>query len=144
MLASFAWTKKVVAIDPGTLDPAVLSLQKVMHEQQTAEDFVSSLRQDSLAVERSFKVVTCDMNFDGRGTAAIVSQVTPLLAVGALLILTIKLPKRTTEKQVALQTAGAVSVLEQAGFIDFEVLHLLANTRCERTVFATFGSVVGK
>lgn len=140
VLASSPCVGKVIAIDPSSLDPAVIALDKVKHMQLLVQCAMPALQKDAAASGEFFQLVVCDMNFDTRDMAYIVSQVVPVMTSGAMLIATMKLPRLAGTNQIPKQTREAMNILERSGFMDFEVRHLLANTQWERTVIASYRS----
>jgi hypothetical protein len=85
---------------------------------------------------RRYGVLVCDVNADPRFTATtLLLPLLPLMAAGAPLVLTLKLPKRGHASVAAIGAAHAARAL--GGWLEgFELRHLLANTSNERTLLA--------
>eukprot|EP01047_Picozoa_sp_COSAG01_P025498 COSAG01_NODE_1613_length_9731_cov_11.760590_9_plen_229_part_00 len=81
-------------------------------------------------------MLVCDVNADPRFTATtLLLPLVPLMAAGAPLVLTLKLPKRGHASVAAIGAAHAARAL--GGWLEgFELRHLLANTSNERTLLA--------
>jgi 23S rRNA (cytidine2498-2'-O)-methyltransferase len=124
---------KVVAIDPAQLDPTIAGRREVRHMEMKVETAVPLLLDEGVQAT----MCTCDMNFDARDAARACASAVPLLAVGAQLILTIKLPENSGLFQVNKQVTESTAILDAVGFGRFEVVHQMTNTPHERTLIAT-------
>jgi 23S rRNA C2498 (ribose-2'-O)-methylase RlmM len=129
--------RRVLAVDPGELDPKILEHPKVRWMQMRSDEAVTMLTQLERG-EGTIGLVVCDMNFDALHAAAVVASTSPLLHAGAVLVLTIKLPFQCAPGLVERRTRACSELLTAAGFAKIRVRHLMANTRWERTLTAAY------
>jgi len=91
---------RVVAVDPGDLDPRVATDPEVRHASQTAETYLQTARE-------RFDVILNDMRMDAIDSARIMVRASGLLKPGGWAVMTLKLPK----KSLAKSAAAAIEVL---------------------------------
>ena len=130
-----ARARQVLAIDPAALQPEVLALPSVVHLRQKAEEAILTMEPHGVR-EGACDLVVCDANLDALLTCrALLMPMAPLLAPGAGLVLTLKLPRRCSAGRVAA-IASDCEVLLRPAFEAVRVEHLFANTGNERTLLA--------
>eukprot|EP00090_Calanus_glacialis_P025835 TRINITY_DN40571_c0_g1_i1.p1 TRINITY_DN40571_c0_g1~~TRINITY_DN40571_c0_g1_i1.p1 ORF type:complete len:387 (-),score=125.82 TRINITY_DN40571_c0_g1_i1:25-1185(-) len=147
-LANYEKKVSVIAIDPAELDPAVGSLDNVLHLQHKAE-VVSDREGDLLARSgeelmgdnwsKKFRFLVCDANMDIRDTLReLVLPLALYLAPGGVLVVTLKLGRRVGVEGVARREENAHKMLVEAGFQEESIrIHwLFGNSKNERTIFA--------
>jgi len=147
-LAKYEKKVSVIAIDPAELDPAVGSLDNVLHLQHKAEA-VSDREGDMLARSgeelvggnwrEKFRFLVCDANMDIRDTLReLVLPLALYLAPGGVLVVTLKLGRRVGVEGVARKEESAHKMLVEAGFQEESIrIHwLFGNSSNERTIFA--------
>ena len=133
MLAARA--RQVLAIDPAALQPEVLALPSVTHLRQKAEEAILTMESHGVR-EGVCDLVVCDANLDALLICReLLMPMAPLLAPGAGLVLTLKLPRRCSAGRVAA-IASDCEVLLRPAFEAVRVEHLFANTGNERTLLA--------
>jgi len=131
-----ARARRVLAIDPAALQPEVLALPNVTHLCQKAEEAGPELEAQHGVREGACDLVVCDANLDALLICrALLMPMAPLLAPGAGLVLTLKLPRRCSAGRVAA-IASDCEVLLRPAFEGVRVEHLFANTGNERTLLA--------
>lgn len=141
VMASSPVISRVFAVDPGQLDSSIEQMEKVEHLCMKGEQAVTALL--ARASARPVGLVVCDVNFDPRNTAHLVASTAPLLEEGALLVMTIKLPRQSSVGLIDKLAGECIAILEAVGFGSVRVRHLLANTRSERTATAVFTKTAG-
>jgi len=135
-----------VAIDPAKLEEDVGERQNVVHLKHKAQDVAGTMLNEaacSLAGRdwmEKYRLLVCDSNTDVRDTLK--ELVLPLagdLLPGGLLILTLKLKRRTGVEGVQRKVESARQLLEEAGFkaTSIRTVWLFGNSKNERTMFAT-------
>lgn len=95
----------VDAVDPGDLNPALLSNPKVRHYKCKIETIAQA---EEFAKEHKYDIIVNDMNIEPEKTAQIMNILTPCLKENGLSIVTIKLPGNP-EKGIS----EAISVLSE-------------------------------
>jgi len=138
----------VIAIDPAVIDPAVATLDNVLHLAHKAEvvsqDNGTMLRRSAeslmgTAWRKNFRLLVCDANLDIRDTLReLVLPLAEFLYPGGVLIVTIKLGRRVGEDGVARKEEIARKMLTVGGFKKDSIrIHwLFGNSKNERTIFA--------
>ena len=136
---------RVVSVDPGAMDAALMegagdSIEHfAMTAQKAGEELASrnaALLEAGQPAAAQFGVLVCDVNANARFIAQkLLLPLAPMLAMGAPLVLTLKLPKRATAA-TAVGSARTAEQLLGRWFERFEVMHLLGNTNQERTLIA--------
>ncbi len=126
--------KSVTAIDPAKLDPAVAALPNVRHIPLRAQDAITQ----GLLAPQSCDLLVSDCNLDFRDLSRIVASMASLLKPNALVILTVKLYRRTSEFQLQKHIREGMLSLAPAGFGGFRVVHLFQNSLNERTVIGRY------
>jgi len=147
-LANYQKRVSVIAIDPAELDPAVNSLENVLHLKHKAE-VVSSEEGNLLAKsgeelvgakwKEKFRLLVCDANMDIRDTVReLVIPLAQYLASGGILVVTLKLGRRVGVEGIARKVESAHKLLVDGGFAEETVrIHwLFGNSSNERTIFA--------
>lgn len=79
----------VDAVDPGDLNPSLLSNPKVKHYKCKIENIAMA---EEFAKEHKYDIIVNDMNIEPEATAEIMNILTPCLKENGLAIVTIKLP----------------------------------------------------
>jgi len=136
----------VVAIDPAQLEKGVAERQNIIHLKHKAQDVAGGmLTQAATSLtgqdwREKYRLLVCDSNTDVRDTLK--ELVLPLagdLLPGGLLILTLKLKRRTGVEGVQRKVESARQLLEEAGFsaTSIRTVWLFGNSKNERTMFAT-------
>jgi len=128
-------SKVTVSVDPGLLHPAVLSAPGVVHIRKKLENAVDELMQNA-----PFDLIVCDINAPfcnmkkAWTTLDIIRTVTPLLAPTGGFVLTLKMMSKSlgTNDKLAQEMAHQ---LRSSFFSSVEVMHLMSNSRKERTVY---------
>ena len=88
-------TMRVVAVDPGDLDPRIISDLAVRHVRRTAQSYLPT-------TDKQFDVILNDMRMDARASAQIMVSAIRNLRDSGWALLTLKLPKRRAEMVAAL------------------------------------------
>ena len=103
----------VVSVDPGMLDPALARIAKIRHERIRAEDF---------RTDRTFDLITDDMNMHPEQSARIAASFSKNLEEGGLLLMTVKCPTRNPIRymEVAMGELNGI-------FRNFRFKHLESN-----------------
>lgn len=84
---------RVTAVDPAKLDPRITANPRVTHYPGLSQDY---LREH--ADERQFDILVNDMRMDARESVRVTLEALPLLASGAPLVVTLKLPEKKSLK----------------------------------------------
>jgi len=130
-----AISKMTVSVDPGVLHPAVLSASGVVHIRKKLENAIDELKPFS-----PFDLIVCDINApfssmaESETTQGIVRKAVPLLSPGGSFVLTLKLVSKSLGANDSLATEMA-GLLRGSLFSSVEVVHLLSNSRRERTLY---------
>ena len=82
-----------------------------------------------------FVLCTCDVNCPAPEFAKVLAESAPMLADGAVLLFTIKLPKRHSASYIEICEQHCHEALE-AGFERFQTHHLFGNSSHELTLVA--------
>ena len=117
---------QVDAVDPARLDPEVLALRGVRHHRERAEVFVARAG----AAGHRFDALVNDMRMDAREAAQLLVGAREVLAAGAWVLTTLKLPKdglraRLAEARTILAGAFEIVALRQLFHNRSEVTALL-------------------
>mmetsp|Transcript_7778 Transcript_7778/g.11538 ORF Transcript_7778/g.11538 Transcript_7778/m.11538 type:complete len:385 (+) Transcript_7778:526-1680(+) len=127
----------VISVDPGKLDKSLLSTDKLTHIDTRVEAFLTSDHElNPLKNGKPLDFVCCDMNKDYKVTVPIIRELDAAVASGSLLVLTLKLRKKCSDKLIELTMKETIEGLQDA-YENFQCVHLFANTRDERTLIAT-------
>lgn len=156
----------VLSIDPGKMSERVLKLGGVQH---AAVNFTSDAAARAIAAAAPFSAIVCDANVDPPSLLPMVRDTLRAAAMAlpphpaaeaaddgvsrllchphCLLVLTLKFPYKTVssvERNLALlQRTLPAHLREIAGLVDenvpYKVVHLYANSPCERTLIADVG-----
>lgn len=143
---------RVIAVDPGLLDPAVLSLSNVTYIGATLQDSCVSTLLDELAVQHQLKLkmIVCDVNFKPSETAKMLCD----HVIGCLdglqsecsnatspsfVIFTLKLMKNPKSHHIEKAVAQVLEIFRagtgsHGSCWQWHVVHLTANSRNERTL----------
>jgi len=119
----------VVAIDPGKMSDSLMASrgQQIQHLEMQAQEAGARLQ------GQQFSMLVCDVNKDLRMILNdMLLPMLPLLAIGAPLVLTMKMPKRGKTNAMSEALKHARIVL--AGCEQLEIHHFLGNTAHERTL----------
>jgi len=136
----------VVAIDPAQLEKGVGERQNVVHLKHKAQDVAGGMLTQAASSltgqdwREKYRLLVCDSNTDVRDTLKeLVLPLTGDLLPGGLLILTLKLKRRTGVEGVQRKVESARQLLEEAGFsaASIRTVWLFGNSKNERTMFAT-------
>jgi len=135
-----------VAIDPAELEEGVADRPNVVHLKHKAQDVAGGMLDQAASRlvgqnwRESYRLLVCDANLDVRNTLKeLVLPLTGDLLPGGLLILTLKLKRRTGVEGVQRKVEQARELLEEAGFASESIrtVWLFGNSKNERTMFAT-------
>jgi len=136
----------IVAIDPAELEEGVADRPNVVHLKHKAQDVAGGMLDQAASRlvgqnwRESYRLLVCDANLDVRNTLKeLVLPLTGDLLPGGLLILTLKLKRRTGVEGVQRKVEQARELLEEAGFASESIrtVWLFGNSKNERTMFAT-------
>jgi len=136
----------IVAIDPAELEEGVADRPNVVHLKHKAQDVAGGMLDQAATRlvgqnwKESYRLLVCDANLDVRNTLKeLVLPLTGDLLPGGLLILTLKLKRRTGVEGVQRKVDQARELLEEAGFASESIrtVWLFGNSKNERTMFAT-------
>jgi len=128
-------SKVTVSVDSGALHPAVIKAPGVLHIRKKWDDAIGEARLIS-----PFDLIVCDINapFDSLAEAGsildTVRTASALLSPVGSFVLTLKLTSRAlaTNNRLAAEMAN---VLKGSLFASVDVVHLLNNSRKERTLY---------
>lgn len=141
---------RVIAVDPGLLDPAVLSLSNVTYIGATLQDSCVSTLLNDFAIQQQLKlkIVVCDVNFKPSETALMLCD----HVIGCLdglqsecstspsfVIFTLKLMKNPKSHHIEKAVAQVLEIFRagtgsHGACWQHYVVHLTANSRNERTL----------
>jgi SAM-dependent methyltransferase len=128
----------VVAVDPGAMHADVLRLPNVVNLRGLAESQAAQIREHA-----PFDCLVCDASvvFAHEGeklSDVLASLARDVLKPGALIILTLKLPRRSKNSDAQARRVdrivAALAPKFGVGVEKYQLVHLLANTEHERTL----------
>jgi 23S rRNA U2552 (ribose-2'-O)-methylase RlmE/FtsJ len=131
------WTKylieqgcrQVYSIDPGALDESISQIENVLHYRMGYQEALPSLATQGIQCD----VMVSDMCLHVlEHSLDLLSEATPLLKSGALVVLTLKCIAGYSHSSYNGQVAELVERMEQLERV--QILHLFANRTAERTV----------
>ena len=113
---------KVIAVDPANLNEDILKDPKIEHYLETTQKFIQR------DLDYKFDIIVNDMKMDASEACLLMGEVKELLKDDGVIITTLKLPKKGTQKKVK----KALSILERWYYI--QGARQLFHNRCEITV----------
>lgn len=114
---------RVTAVDPAMLDPRVASNPRVTHYSGLSQSYLQEY-----AGKQKFDILVNDMRMDARESVRVTLESLPLLAEGAPLVVTLKLPEKKS-----LKIAREALALLGSG-VDIVFARQLYHNRSEITV----------